>query len=202
MSTRTPLRPAVFMDRDGTISEEIGYVDHVSRFRLLPRSSAAIRLLNELSVPVVVVTNQAGAARGYFEEAMIGRVHAAMSEQLARDGARVDGIYYCPHHPSVGPPHLRIDCDCRKPRPGLIERACRDLGLDPARSFMVGDKNSDAELATRVGAKSIHVLTGYGRGEHEHLRDRWKVTPDFLVNDLFDAALVAARELGLLGRLQ
>lgn len=194
--------PAVFMDRDGTISEEIGYVDHVARFRLLPRSSAAIRLLNELAVPVVVVTNQAGAARGYFEESMIDRVHATMSELLARDGARVDGIYHCPHHPTVGPPHLRVDCDCRKPRPGLVERACRDLGLDPARSFVVGDKNSDAEMARRAGARSIHVLTGYGRGEVEHLRGKWKVEPDFLVNDLFDAALVVARELGLLGKLK
>ncbi len=196
-----PLRPAVFVDRDGTVSEEIGYVDHLSRFRLLPRASAGIRLLNALAVPVVVVTNQAGAARGYFHESMIDRVHGRMADLLALDGARVDGVYYCPHHPSVGPPHLRVDCDCRKPRPGLVERACRDLGLDAKRSFVVGDKNSDAELARRVGATAIHVLTGYGRGEAEHLRDRWKVEPDHIVGDLFDAALLVAERLGCLAPL-
>lgn len=197
-STGTTLRPALFLDRDGCLSEEIGYVDHESRYRLLPRSSAAIRLLNALAIPAVLVTNQAGVARGYFKEEMIGRVHARMADLLAADGARLDGVYYCMHHPTAGAPPYRLDCDCRKPKPGLIERASRDLSLDPARSWVVGDKISDIELAHRVGARGILVLTGYGRGETECLRDRWKVQPDRIVNDLFDAALVVAQDFGCL----
>src|SRR5262245_51211482 len=131
--------PGVFLDRDGTVCEEVGYVNHVSRCRLLPRSAEAIRLLNEAGLPVVVVTNQAGVARGYFQEEMILAVHDRLRALLAEQGARLAGIYYCPHHPSAGEPPYRTECGCRKPKPGMLYRASREIGIDLARSFLVGD---------------------------------------------------------------
>lgn len=196
------LKPAVFLDRDGTITEEIGYVNHEDRLRLMQRTGAAIRLLNEVGLPVVVVTNQAGVARGYFKEEMIHTVHARMQEMLAAEGARVDGIYYCPHHPRTGPPEYRIACNCRKPETGMIERACAELGLDASRSFMVGDKASDVEFGRRVGARGILVLTGYGRGERQYQPEKYQQEPDFIATDLFDAALWIIQQLGLLKKLE
>jgi D-glycero-D-manno-heptose 1,7-bisphosphate phosphatase len=178
---------AVFMDRDGTVSEEIGYVNHVSRFRLLPRSAAAIARLNAAGVPAVVTTNQAGAARGYFPEKVIHEVHEKMRLLLADGGARLDGIYFCAHHPTVGEPPYRMDCDCRKPRTGLLVRAARDLDLDVAGSYVVGDRFSDIELARNANCKGILVLTGYGRGEWKYKRAGAGVEPDFVAGDLLDA---------------
>ncbi len=181
-------RPAVFLDRDGTINEQMGYVNHLDRFVLLPGVGAAIRRLNEAGLPVVVVSNQSGVARGYFPEELVGRVNRKMIDELAAEGARLDGIYYCPHHPRAESPEYRIDCDCRKPRPGLILRASEELGLDPARSFVVGDRISDIEAARRVGARAVLVLTGYGRGDLEYVLPRKEVRPDHTAEDLGAAA--------------
>ena len=178
---------AVFIDRDGTLSEEVGYLNHASRFRLLPRSAAAIKMLNEAGVAAVVITNQAGVARGYFPEERILEVHQRMEELLAADGARLDGIYYCPHHPTAGEPPYRAECDCRKPRPGLLLRAAEELDLDIPGSYMIGDKFSDIELAREAGCKGILTLTGYGRGEWEYNRETACVKPDFIAEDLYDA---------------
>jgi D-glycero-D-manno-heptose 1,7-bisphosphate phosphatase len=180
-------RPAVFIDRDGTLTEEVGYVNHPSRLRLLPRSAEAVSRLNEAGIPAVVVTNQAGLARGYFTEAVMSAVNVELAAQLARGNARVDGIYICPHHPTEGEPPYRQRCECRKPKPGLLLRAAEDMNLDLSRSIMVGDKPSDLEVAPIVGARSVLVLTGYGRGEWEYQRDRFRVTPDYVAADLFDA---------------
>jgi len=180
-------RRAVFIDRDGTLSEEVGYINHVSRFRMLPRSAEAIKKLNEAGVAAVVITNQAGVARGYFPEERILEVHRRMEELLAADGAKLDGIYYCPHHPTAGEPPYRADCDCRKPRPGLLLRAAGDLNLHIPSSYMIGDKFSDVELAQTAGCKGILVLTGYGRGEWEYLRENAAPAPDFVAEDLLDA---------------
>ena len=180
-------RPAVFMDRDGTISEEIGYVNHASRFRVFDYSAEAVRLLNENGWLAVLVTNQAGVARGYFAEELIGQVHAVLESSLAQGGARLDGIYYCAHHPSVGEPPYRIDCDCRKPKPGLIQRAASDLDIDLRNSWMVGDRYSDIELAHNAGVHSAFVLSGYGRGEWEYQRGAWKREPDLVADNLLDA---------------
>src|SRR5262245_29668675 len=114
-------KPAIFIDRDGTISEEVGYVNHPSRFQLYRYSSSAIRLLNESGWLAVLVTNQAGVARGYFAEDVIHQVHQQLESELESGGAKLDAIYYCPHHPTVGPPRYRQDCNCRKPKPGLLE---------------------------------------------------------------------------------
>lgn len=180
-------RRAVFMDRDGTISEEIGYVNHVSRFRVFPYSAEAVRMLNDNEWLAVLVTNQAGVARGYFTEDLIGHVHGVLDSELEHGGARLDGIYYCAHHPSVGEPPYRIDCECRKPKPGLIKRAALDLDIDLARSWMIGDRYGDVELAHNAGVHAALVLSGYGRGEWEYQRAGWKHQPDLIAEDLLEA---------------
>jgi D-glycero-D-manno-heptose 1,7-bisphosphate phosphatase len=180
-------RPAVFIDRDGTLTEEVGYVNHPARLRLLPRSAEAIRRLNAAGVPAVVVTNQAGIARGYFSEEVLRLVNEALAAALRREGARLDGVYVCTHHPTEGRPPFRAPCDCRKPRPGLLRRAAADLGLDLARSTMVGDKPSDLVPGRAVGAAAVLVLTGYGLGEWEFRRAGFEVQPDHVAADLLDA---------------
>jgi D-glycero-D-manno-heptose 1,7-bisphosphate phosphatase len=180
-------RPAVFLDRDGTLTEEVGYVNHPSRLRLLPRAAEAIRRLNAAGVAAVVVTNQAGIARGYFSESVLHAVNDALRAQLADAGARLDGLYACMHHPTEGEAPYRAQCECRKPKPGLLLRAAAELGLDLTRSTMVGDKASDLVPARAVGADAVLVLTGYGRGEWEYQRERFEVVPDHVAGDLLDA---------------
>jgi D-glycero-D-manno-heptose 1,7-bisphosphate phosphatase len=181
------MNKAVFIDRDGTISEEVGYVNHPSRFRLLPHSAEAIRTLNQAGWLAVLVTNQAGVARGYFSENMIQEVHARLESELMQEGARLDGIYYCAHHPTVGELPYRLDCDCRKPKPGLIQRAASDLDIDLAQSWMVGDRFGDVELAHNAEIHSVLVLTGYGRGEWEHQRSSWSIQPEIVAENLLEA---------------
>jgi D-glycero-D-manno-heptose 1,7-bisphosphate phosphatase len=178
---------AVFIDRDGTISEEVGYINHVSRFRLFPYAPAAIKRLNENGWLAIVITNQAGVARGYFSEDTIQAVHDAMTNELKSNGAQLDAVYYCAHHPSVGEPPYRFDCDCRKPKPGLILRAAKNFDIDLKKSWMVGDRYSDVELARNAGVKSMFVLSGYGRGEWEHQRASWAEQPDLVAEDLLEA---------------
>jgi D-glycero-D-manno-heptose 1,7-bisphosphate phosphatase len=180
-------RRAIFMDRDGTISEEVGYVNHPARYRVFPYAGEAVRLINEAGWLAVLVTNQAGVARGYFTEEMISAVHGVLEEELTRERARLDAIYYCAHHPSVGQPPYRFDCDCRKPRPGLILRAAQDFDIDLAASWMIGDRYSDIELARNAGVRSAFVLSGYGRGEWEYQRVAWKSEPDLVAEDLLEA---------------
>lgn len=181
------LRPAIFMDRDGTLSHEVGYVNHPSRFELFPWSIDAVRLVNRAGWAAVVVTNQAGVARGYFPEAVIHEVHAGMNAAMQAGGARFDGVYFCPHHPSVGEPPYRLDCDCRKPRPGLLKRAEAELGLDLARSWVVGDRHGDLQLAWNVGAKGALVKSGYGLGEWTYHAPAWRRPPELVAEQLLDA---------------
>jgi D-glycero-D-manno-heptose 1,7-bisphosphate phosphatase len=180
-------QPAVFIDRDGTISEEVGYVNHPSRFRIFPYSAEAIRKLNENQWLAIVVTNQAGVARGYFSEDVIIRVHDQLQKGLATQSAQLDAIYYCAHHPTVGEPPYRSDCDCRKPKDGLIRRASQDFEIDLAASWMVGDRYSDIELARNSGLRSAFVLSGYGRGEWEYQRAGWQYQPDLVCENLLEA---------------
>jgi D-glycero-D-manno-heptose 1,7-bisphosphate phosphatase len=181
------LRPALFIDRDGTLTEEVGYVNHPKRLRLLPRSAQAIRRLNESGIAAVVVTNQAGVARGYFSEEVLAAVNTVLVARLKEEGAYLDGIYVCIHHPTEGEPPYRVVCDCRKPKPGLLQRAAADHGLDLSRSTLVGDKPSDLVAARAVGAEGVLVLTGYGLGEWEYRRQTFGVAPDHVAEDLFDA---------------
>lgn len=191
-----PGDPAVFIDRDGTLNEEVGYVNHPRRLRLLPRSAEAIRRLNRSGLKAVMVTNQSGVARGYFSEEVLHAVNEALVSQLKAEGAHLDGLYVCVHHPTEGEPPYRARCDCRKPEPGLLHRAAADLGLDLSRSWVVGDKISDVVTGRRVGASPILVLTGYGLGEWEYRRSRWPTEPDHVAGDLLEAVewILARRE--------
>ncbi len=178
---------AVFLDRDGTINEEVGYVNHLDRLKLLPRVGEAIRLLNQHQIKAVVITNQSGVAKGYFPESLIHQVHQKIQDLLKAEGAYLDGIYYCPHHPEAGSPPYRQRCRCRKPAPGLVEEAVRDLNIDCSISYMVGDRGVDIEFGHLIGTKTILVFTGYGKGEWEFFRDQWKVKPDYVAEDLLGA---------------
>ena len=178
------------MDRDGTVSEEVGYVNHPSRFRVFPYSADAIKLLNDNGWLTILVTNQAGVARGYFAEDVIVQVHERLRHELENASAKLDAIYYCAHHPSVGKPPYRLDCDCRKPKTGLIDRAATDFEIDLERSWMVGDRYGDIELARNAGLHSAFVLSGYGRGEWEYQRRSWKHEPEVVADTLLDVARI------------
>jgi D-glycero-D-manno-heptose 1,7-bisphosphate phosphatase len=189
------MKAAIFFDRDGTLSREVGYVNHLSRFELYPFSVDAVRLVNRSGLLAVLITNQAGVARGYFPESLVTEVHAHLNAIMAGGAARLDGIYYCPHHPTVGPPPYRLDCDCRKPRPGLLERAARELGIDLKRSWVIGDRHGDIELAARVGARAALVKTGYGIGELTYHAQGWQRQPDLVAENVLDAvAQILSRE--------
>jgi D-glycero-D-manno-heptose 1,7-bisphosphate phosphatase len=180
VSEPTALRPAVFLDRDGTISEELGYLNHASRFHIFPFAAAAIRRLNEAGLPVMIVTNQSGVGRGYFPESVVQTVHELMTQQLSAAGARLHGIYYCTHTSADR-------CDCRKPNTGLLDRAAVEHAIDLRRSFVVGDRYSDLQLASRAGARGILVRTGYGEGELAWHAANWEVPPDFVAESLIEA---------------
>jgi D-glycero-D-manno-heptose 1,7-bisphosphate phosphatase len=180
-------RPAVFMDRDGTLSHEVGYVNHPSRFRLYPWAVDAVRHVNRAGWLAVVTTNQAGVARGYFPEQVLHEVTASLNEAMKAGGAHLDAVYVCMHHPSAGPPAYRRDCDCRKPRPGMLRRAEAELGADLARSWVVGDRHTDLLLAWGVGAKGALVKSGYGLGELTYLAPGWGRPPDLVAENLLEA---------------
>ena len=181
-------RRAVFLDRDGTICEEMGYLNHISRFRMYPFAAAAIRRLNQAGLPVIVVTNQSGVARGIFPESLVHQVHEKMIAELAAAGARVEGVYFCPHRSEDA-------CGCRKPHPGMLERAAREHALELAGSCVVGDRYDDLEMAERIGGRGILVLTGYGRGEYELHRASWPKQPGRVVEDLSAAVNLILEEL-------
>jgi D-glycero-D-manno-heptose 1,7-bisphosphate phosphatase len=166
----------------------VGYLNHLSRFRLLPGTAAAIRRLNDAAVPVVVVTNQSGVARGYFPEQLVRDVHERMKAELLQAGARLDGVYYCPHVSSDA-------CECRKPKTGMLKQAARELGLDLTKSFVVGDRQSDVELAHYAAARSVLVRTGFGEGELAWHAKNWAHQPEFVAADLPEAVDWILREV-------
>jgi len=180
---------AIFIDRDGTVNEEVGYLNHIDRFKLLPRTTDAVRLINRSLFKAVLITNQAGVAKGYFPEELVIKIHEKLKALLEEEGSHLDGIYYCPHHPEGVVEKYRIRCSCRKPEPGLLLKAASDLDIALARSYLIGDKISDVQMARSVGAKGILVLTGYGRGEVENFSKEWgdAEKPDYIAEDLFDA---------------
>jgi D-glycero-D-manno-heptose 1,7-bisphosphate phosphatase len=180
-------RPAIFLDRDGTLSHEVGYVNHPSRFRLYPWAVDTVRAINHAGWLAVLVTNQAGVARGYFPETVVHQVMGKLREAMAAGGARFDATYVCMHHPRLGEPPYRERCDCRKPRPGMLRRAESELGADLSRSWVVGDRRSDLQLAWSVGARGALVKTGYGRGELEHLAPGWDRAPDLVAANTLEA---------------
>jgi D-glycero-D-manno-heptose 1,7-bisphosphate phosphatase len=180
-------RRAVFLDRDGTIIEDAGYLDRIDRVEVFPWSTDSIRLLNKAGFAVVVVSNQPGIARGIFPESFVAEVHRHLDARMAAGKARIDAYYYCPHHPDGAVAAYRQVCECRKPRPGMIRAAERELGIDAARSFVVGDRWGDVGMGQAVGARTVLVRTGYGALEERN--PRAGVRADAVVDNL--AAAVA-----------
>ncbi|RLC28599.1 D,D-heptose 1,7-bisphosphate phosphatase [Candidatus Woesebacteria bacterium] len=180
-------RPAVFIDRDGTINEQMGYVNHISRFVLLPGTAEGIRLLNRHQYLAIIVSNQSGVARGYFPMELIDRVHAHMKDLLAKEGANIDGIFFCPHYPRGNVPEYSVECDCRKPRTGLVQKACEEFDIDMKNSYVIGDRCSDIELAERSNLQGIMVTTGYGLGDIEYVLPNKPFKPLHIARDFLHA---------------
>jgi len=176
---------AVFLDRDGTINEEVGHLREVEQFKLYPDAAKAIRMLNEAGYKVVVITNQAGVARGYFTEERVEEVNAHMREELAKEGARIDAVYYCVHHPEFGEGEYCQVCSCRKPEPGMILQAADELDIDLSKSFMIGDTAKDMTAGKKVGLRTVLVLTGYGEKEINEIPAKYY--PNFVARDLLVA---------------
>jgi len=181
------LRAAVFLDRDGTICQEVGYLNHISRFRMFPFAAPALRRLNQAGHPVIVVSNQSGVARGYFPESLVQQVNQFMVEQLYEAGATVDAVYYCPHASAE-------NCVCRKPKTEMLERAAHEHCIDLQRSFVVGDRYGDVQLAHNANARGILVRTGYGEGELAWHAASWPAPPDFVADSLTQAVDWILRE--------
>jgi len=179
-------RSAIFIDRDGTINKDIGYVSGPEELIIYPWAAEAIRLINESGLKAIVITNQSGVARGLYTEETLSAIHDRMTSELAREGARIDATYYCPHHPEIGDERYRRACECRKPGPGMLLQAAREHEIDLARSFVIGDKASDINLATGAGARGVLVLTGYGRETNAN-RHRWPCEPAIIAGNLLEA---------------
>jgi D-glycero-D-manno-heptose 1,7-bisphosphate phosphatase len=156
------LNTAVFLDRDGTINEEVGYLDSIDNLKLFANTAEAVRLINESGMKAVVITNQSGVARGYFSEEFVKTVHMHIQKTLRGKGAFIDAFYYCPHHPTEGIGDYLQSCTCRKPEAGMLIEASEAMYIDLTRSYTVGDMPKDIQVAGKVGAKGILVKTGYG----------------------------------------
>jgi D-glycero-D-manno-heptose 1,7-bisphosphate phosphatase len=179
-------RPAVFFDRDGTLNEEVEFLTAPEQMRLIPGAGRAVRAVNENGFLALVISNQSGIARGLFTEADLIPIHAKFQQELAASGARIDRIYYCPHHPTAGIPPYRVDCDCRKPRPGMLHRAEEEMGVDLSRSYVVGDRIVDVLAGRNAGAKGILVLTGYGTSSAGECREQG-IVPDYIAPSVGEA---------------
>ncbi len=180
-------KSAVFLDRDGTINQEVHHLHRLDQFVLIPGAAESVRLLNQAGYKVVVITNQSAVARGLLDLNELARIHAAMTRSLQDVGATVDGIYYCPHHPTAGVGAYKQVCECRKPQPGMLLQAATELDLDLESSFMVGDNLSDLLAGIAVGCRTVLVRTGHGLKSEKALADmEWH--PDFIANDLLEAS--------------
>ena len=184
----TALRPAVFLDRDGTLNDDIGFMDRMEALTLFPWTADAIRLLNRAGYCTVVTTNQSAVARGIIDEGFLRKVHEEIDRRIARGGARIDRYFYCPHHPEAKLESYRQLCECRKPRPGMILAAARELNLDLSRSVMVGDRRLDVASGRAAGVRTILVRTGLGAAEEEDLVEGEGAQPDAILNNLMEAA--------------
>jgi D-glycero-D-manno-heptose 1,7-bisphosphate phosphatase len=188
----THLAPTVFLDRDGTLIEEVGYLSHLDRIALYPWSIESVKLLNRAGFKVVVVTNQAGVARGLFDEDFIDEAHRFLDQKFGDGGATIDKFYYCPHHPEASVEAYRCECDCRKPKAGMLWKAAQELQLELSHSFVIGDRLSDLRLGPAVGAKSVLVRTGYGETTARELTDDVEV--DYTAPELMTAVAWILRQ--------
>ena len=181
---------AVFLDRDGTINEEVGYMDNLDKLKMIPTAYEAIRLINNSCMKAIVVTNQAGIARGFFTEQFVSQTHEIMQADLLNQNASIDKFYYCPHHPTAGIGIYLQNCNCRKPLPGMLLQAAHDLNIDLESSYMIGDTERDMEAAKKAGVRGVLVKTGYGRETLEDVGTdlaRAESRPDFVAEDILEA---------------
>jgi D-glycero-D-manno-heptose 1,7-bisphosphate phosphatase len=182
---------AVFVDRDGTINIDVDFLSSPDQLTLIPRSAEAIRELNDLDIPVIVITNQSGIARGLYSENDLQIVHKAMDAMLNEYGAKITEYYYCPHHPNEGIAPYIQDCECRKPKPGMLLQAQQKYGFDLSHSFIIGDKAIDVQTGNAVNASAIQVSTGYGESEKHLCADK----RDYYGKDLYDAVQFIKQKL-------
>ena len=172
-------KPGVFLDRDDTVIKDMVYLRDPGKIEILPRVCDAIHALNEKNIPVIIITNQSGIARGILNEERLSEIHLNLLRLLAEQGARIDAIYYCPHHPEGTVDEYTHACSCRKPEPGLLLQAAKDFCLDLSSCYMIGDKPIDVETIHRVGGSGILLS---GRGDH-NIQQR----PDYIAHDLYEA---------------
>lgn len=182
-------RPAIFLDRDGTLIDEVDYLVRPEELRLIPGAAEALVELARAGYALVLVTNQSAVARGMLSEEGLEEIHARLARELAERGARLDAVYVCPHHPSEGVGAHRRECDCRKPAPGLLVRAARERALDLERSWIVGDSERDLAAGAAVGVRGVLVETGKGRAELEGMRREGR-EPEWVAEDLGAAARI------------
>jgi len=181
------MKPAVFLDRDGTINVDVGYLCHPDQFTFLPRALDALQLLRDSDLPLIIITNQAGVARGLIPPERLPVLQKAFLRMLRTNGIPIAGYYSCPHHPEGVLPEYRCECDCRKPAPGLLLQAAHELDIDIQRSYVVGDKASDVQLAHNAGATGILVLTGKGRKYQQAYPPEY-TPPHAICRNLYEAA--------------
>lgn len=188
------MRPAAFLDRDGTILDELGYLTPASKVIIYPWSADAIRLLKRAGYAVVVITNQGGIGLGLYDHDFVKTTHEQLAQQFAEAGAEVDAWYYCPHHPEAVVDEYRVTCACRKPAPGMLHDAARDLDLDLARSWVIGDQWRDVQLAHVVGSRSVLIRTGHGSWQES----AWpaEIPPPTITADNLMAAVSSILEAG------
>ena len=184
----------VFLDRDGTINEEVDFLSSSDELHLIEGSAKAIREANQLGLKVFVITNQSGIARGFLTEQQLIKIHDHLIKMLNDLGAHIDAIYYCPHHPELGEAPYRILCDCRKPNTGMLQKAVKQFGINLTKSFVIGDRMIDVQTAQAAGAASILVLTGYGKTELELCRSN-NFHIDFVARNLEEAMKFVKRSV-------
>jgi len=184
----------IFLDRDGTINEEVDFLSSPQNLHLLPRSAEAIHELNAMGFKVFIVTNQSGIARGFLTEEHLENIHHTLLDRLAESGAHIDAIYYCPHHPDAGEARYRKACDCRKPQTGMITKAVSEFSIDLSHSFVIGDRLIDIQMGNTAGIPAILVMTGYGKQELLLCREQ-HANLAYVATDLFDAVQFVKRSV-------
>ena len=181
---------AVFLDRDGTINEEVGYVDNLDKLKIIPAAYEAIRLINSSRMKAIVVTNQSGVAKGFFTEEFLNLVNDSLQTALRQKGAYIDNFYYCPHHPTEGIGIYLQQCNCRKPAPGMLFNAAQELNIDLTRSYLIGDRFRDMIAAKKAGVKGILVKTGYDQDllqDDGPDKETAEAKPYFIAADILEA---------------
>lgn len=187
------LKPVVFLDRDGTINYDAGYINDPVNFVMYPFAAQSVKMLNDAGFLVIVITNQSGLARGFFNLDTMNKIHEKMNNQFEKQGAYIDDIFYCPHDPNAKVVEFKSVCSCRKPETGLLDMAIEKHPIDINRMYIIGDKYSDMMAGYKKGCKTIMVKTGYGKGDLLNKSDKWEVQPDAVADNLLDAVRLILR---------